>query len=148
MGLQRLADAVDVGLRLVVFGFHGGHFVGGALEEAEKALFFLLHIEGFELGYNIGENLSHFAQVLGPDGAEDVLGEVRNFFLCAGAVLDNDAGIGQLDFGEEFLHRLFLGGGKNRLRRLGLLHLGRSGGGQGGGCGSRRGGGRLFDSFI
>ena len=124
MALQRLDDLVDVDLRLVVLGLHGGHVVALLLEEAEEALGLLLvRIEAAQLGHQVCDGVADLVQILGLDVLERRVGELGDVLLGSCAVGEHEVGVGDVDLlGEGVDHLLLLLGELLHVHSVGL-HL-------------------------
>ena len=109
MRFQRGSDLVDIGFGFVVFGAHRRDFVGSALENGQEAFFFFGNVEVFQLGDYAGQHLADFAEVLGADGIECLFRKIGDFLLRSRAVLQDHAGIAQLDFFGKFIDDFPLG---------------------------------------
>ena len=86
MLLQFSGNGLDICLDLAVLGLHLLHPVGAFFEESEKALLLFFHVEVLELRDERGDHASHFAQVLGLDAFQSLLGKVRHLLLGSHAV--------------------------------------------------------------
>ena len=117
MVFHDFADAVDVALGFVVFYLQIVQLVGALFEESQEALFLFL-IEILQLGHHARQHLPDFAHVLGADVVQGVLGEIRDFLLAAGTVLQHHLGIGDVNLGGEIVYHFLLRRGKHYLGHL------------------------------
>ena len=65
MILQHGADLIHIDRSLVVLGAHGGDFIGGLFEEAEKTALLLRIVHIPQLADQVGHHLPDLAQILG-----------------------------------------------------------------------------------
>ena len=123
MLLQRLGNAVHIGLYLAVLGLHALELVAGLAEQARQTLLLLLRAEALELHHQLTQIRAHLAQILAADIAQSVLGKARHALLSGGAVLQHHVGVGDVDLLGELLHRLLLLFGEQALIQRHRLHL-------------------------
>ena len=139
-------DALHVHVGLLVLGLQVGNVGLLALEETEEALGFLGGVKALQLPDQVGDELAGLPHVLGLDLGQGGVGEITEFLLAGGAVLQHHLGIGDVDlFGKIVHHLLFFGGQGGILHLdgsflLGFLHHLGVGFGVQGQAGRRRGG--------
>ena len=89
MLFHHLADTVDIAFRLVILDLQVVQLVGAFFEKAQDALFFFLCVELFQLGYHASQHLADLTHILGTHIIQRIFGEVGNFLLAAGTVLQD-----------------------------------------------------------
>ena len=122
MLFQLFGDGVHICLDFAVLGLHLLHPVGAFFEEAEDALFLFFHIKVLELCHKRSDHAAHFAEILGLDTLQSLLGEVRHLFLRADAIGHDCLRIGDIDLLGKSIDHLQLFRAEDRFLRFLLLY--------------------------
>ena len=123
MLLQLITDRLHIGFHLGIASLERFHLIGLALEEGSKSLLILRNVKVLQLVDQSRKHVSDFAHILGADVVNCLLGEVCQLLLCSDAVIQNAAGIRQINLLHKGLDLLLLRRCQNFIRIRNLLLL-------------------------
>ncbi len=94
---QHFYNLIDIRLYFIVFYLHHGKLAFALFKKSKQPFGFFACIKAFQLRHKPGDHISDLAHIFGAHIIQRTLRKIRQLFLRADAVMQNGAGIAQVN---------------------------------------------------